>query len=92
MTPGRTLKDVKANHTTVVLTEENIQNTDAIAGYDLGFIVAVCEHCGAHLYLGDSGVVTCLNTCYLSAGAARKLTLGLLEAQARLQANEEWPK
>lgn len=79
----RTLADVRQNHTDVELTEENIQPTALAVELDLPFIEARCHHCNANLCLND-GVVTCLNACYLSVGAHRKMQAGLMAAQRRI--------
>lgn len=63
------LANVRINFTDVELTDENT----VIDDLGFGFIEARCRHCGAHLHLNSKGVVTCLNACYLSAGARARM-------------------
>ena len=73
----RELKDIRVNHTDVVLTDENIQ-PDMPDMPQFPLIKATCRHCGAHLSFVD-GVVTCLNACYLSVGAYRRFQARLMK-------------
>lgn len=77
------LNDVRINFTDVELTDENT----TVDEWGMGFIEARCRHCGAHLHLNDHGVVTCLNACYLSVGAYRRMQADLSALSANREGN-----